>query len=93
MSTVTKNSSSNPTISTNQFQVLSTDTILLTLESYSPTGAGCFEYFETTAFIRVGTPFTQSIVRTVTSPNNDSYSHNPVNGNTYAVNFRGDPTS
>jgi hypothetical protein len=93
MSTVTKNAGSNPSISTNNFQVSATDTILLQLVSQTPTGAGCGFYFGTTAFIRVGTPFSQTIVKTVYSPNTDSYTYNPVDNTTNAVNFRADPTS
>lgn len=93
VSTITKLSGQNPTISTANLPVLATDTILVEGTSNIPTGAGCSAYLGTDLAVGTGTLFGYTNRFIVSSPGSNSYSFNPNDTTEFAINFAGTPTS
>jgi hypothetical protein len=94
VATITKNSNSTTTGLTS-FSVVDTDTILMEVEAFGPTGAGCASYSETTVNLQTGnSAFSQTTRSSVTSGvgGSTSYSFTASTSEAY-INFNHVPVA
>lgn len=90
ISTITKNSSSNPTISNAGPTVNEGDTIVVSVTAWGPTGAGCGSFTGTDATLKTGNSslsFTTRLI--VSSINTQTYTFTADATNFKAVNLQG----